>query len=136
LEAHDIDPSQQVRLDGGQVASQISRQIVQLHARLYGRGPTRAKTYLHRDYVLTILEEIFTPAERTLIGAGKGEHVQSTRTAFQDAVAPEFIEVVEEATERSVRAFISRVHLDTEIAAELFLFEPGAEPEEGTEYDR
>jgi uncharacterized protein YbcI len=117
------------------MASQISRQIVHLHAKLYGRGPTRAKTHLHRDYVLTILEEIFTPAERTLIGAGKGEHVQSTRTAFQDAVATEFIEVVEEATERSVRAFVSRVHLETEIAVELFLFDSAAEPEQEAEGD-
>ena len=56
----------------GQVASTISRQIVQLHARLYGRGPTRAKTYVQGEYVFSVLEDIFTPAERTLISAGKG----------------------------------------------------------------
>jgi uncharacterized protein YbcI len=133
VEANEIDPDVPTRPETGQVASQISRQIVQLHARLYGRGPTRAKTYLHSDYVLTILEEIFTPAERTLIDAGKGEHVQATRTAFQEAVAAEFVTVVEEVTERSVRAFISRVHLGTEVAAELFLFEPRVDQEEAND---
>ena len=67
---------------------------MQLHARLYGRGPTRAKTYLTGDYALSILEEIFTPAERTLIAAGKGELVQASRTAFQDAVRDEFVTIV------------------------------------------
>jgi uncharacterized protein YbcI len=118
---HDTQPS--ARVDIGRVASAISRQIVQLHARLYGRGPTRAKTYMHEDYALTVLEDIFTPAERTLIRAGKGDHVFTTRRAFKDAVQPDFVAVVEAATGRKVRAFISQVHLSTDSAVELFLFE-------------
>ncbi|MDX6582965.1 MAG: hypothetical protein QOI10_2149 [Solirubrobacterales bacterium] len=98
---------------------------MQLHARLYGRGPTRAKTYIHHDYLLSVLEEIFTPAERTLIAAGKGEHVQATRMAFQDAVQGSFVEIVEETTGRPVRALISQVHLETGVAIELFLFDNG-----------
>ena len=87
MQPADIDP----RPDLGQISSQMSRQIVQLHARLYGRGPTRAKTYVTSDYALAVLEDIFTPAERTLIAAGKGEHVQTTRMAFQEAVQSEFV---------------------------------------------
>ena len=120
MDASETEP----RSDLGQLSSQISREIVQLHARLYGRGPTRAKTYLTRDYALSILEEIFTPAERTLIASGKGELVQATRTAFQDAVRDEFVTIVEETAGRSVRALISQVHLETGSAIELFLFAP------------
>jgi uncharacterized protein YbcI len=120
VQAADIEP----RSDLGQLSSLVSRQIVQLHARLYGRGPTRAKTYITGDYALSVLEEIFTPAERTLISAGKGEHVQTTRTAFQEAVQDDFIAIVEETTGRTVRALISQVHLDTGSAIELFLFAP------------
>jgi uncharacterized protein YbcI len=117
------DPSPP-RSDLGQLSAQISRQIVQLHARLYGRGPTRAKTYVNGDYALSILEEIFTPAERTLVAAGKGEHVQTTRMAFQEAVQSEFVDIVEQTTGRKVRALISQVHLETGSAIELFLFAP------------
>ena len=78
-----------------------------------------------------MLEDILTPAERTLIGAGKGEHVQTTRTAIQDAVAAEFIDVVVSVTGRRVSAFLSTIHLKTEVAAELFLFEPEADAHEG-----
>jgi uncharacterized protein YbcI len=100
-----------------------------LHARLYGRGPTRAKTHIQREYVLTILEEVFTPAEQTLVRAGKGDQVSSTRAEFQDIVEDEFIAVVEAATGRPVRAFISQVHVGHDVVVEVFLFEDAHEDE-------
>jgi uncharacterized protein YbcI len=114
----------------GQLAARISREIVQLHARLYGRGPTKARTYLERDYLLCVLEEVFTVAERTLIRAGNGEQVMATRMAFQDAMQGEFTELVEEATERPVRAFISQVHIGTGLAVEIFLFGSDADSDD------
>lgn len=112
----------------GAVVSQLSREIVQLHARLYGRGPTKARSYLHSDYAVCILEEVFTTAERTLIAAGSGDHVSETRKKFQEAVKEEFIEVVERITGRSVRVFLSQVDVDANLALEFFIFD---EPEGG-----
>lgn len=105
--------------------SQLSREIVQLHARLYGRGPTKARSYMQGDYAVCILEEIFTTAERTLIGAGAGDHVSETRKKFQEAVKEEFISVVERITGRSVRVFLSQVDVKANLAIEFFVF---AEP--------
>lgn len=106
----------------GAVVSQLSREIVQLHARLYGRGPTKARSHLQNDYAVCILEEIFTTAERTLITAGSGDHVSETRRKFQDAVKAEFIDVVERITGRSVRVFLSQVDVDANLALEFFIF--------------
>jgi uncharacterized protein YbcI len=106
----------------GALVSQLSREIVQLHVRLYGRGPTKARSYLHNDYAVCILEEIFTTAERTLIDAGSGDHVHDTRRKFQDAVKDEFIGVVERITGREVRVFLSQVNVETNLALEFFLF--------------
>ena len=111
----------------GALISQLSREIVQLHARLYGRGPTKARSYLQADYAACVLEEIFTTAERTLIEAGSGEHVGETRRKFQEAVKDEFIAVVERITGRSVRVFVSQVDVDANLALEFFVF---SEPEE------
>jgi uncharacterized protein YbcI len=119
-----LDITEQSRQELGPVVSRISREVVQLHANLYGRGPTRAKTHLNEDYALCILDDVFTPAERTLIVAGHAAQVQATRAAFQDAVGPELIAVAETATGRKVRSFISSVHIETEVAVELWLFEP------------
>ena len=122
------------RAELGAVASQISREIVRLHARLYGRGPTKAKTYLDADYVLCVLEEVFTPAENTLIGAGNAAQVGATRDAFQVAVADDFVAIVEEATGRRVKAFVSSVAIEIDAAIEVFLLTDAesAAGEEGT----
>src|SRR3954471_20912399 len=93
------------RPDRGTLVAQLSREIVQLHARMYGRGPTKARSYLQRDYALCILQEIFTPAERMLIQTGSGEHGRDTRLKFQDAVRDEFITIAERVTGRTVRVF-------------------------------
>jgi uncharacterized protein YbcI len=106
----------------GALVSQLSREIVQLHARLYGRGPTKARSYLQGDFGVCVLEEIFTTAERTLIEAGSGDHVRDTRKKFQDAVKGEFIEVVERVTGRTVRVVLSQVDVDANLALEFFIF--------------
>lgn len=110
----------------GAVVADLSREIVQLHARLYGRGPTKARSYLHSDYALCVLEEIFTTAERTLIEAGSGEHVRDTRKRLQETVKREFVDTVERITGRGVRVYLSQVDIDASLALEFFIFvEPG-----------
>ena len=111
-------------LDRASVAAEISREIVRLHARLFGRGPTRAKSFLYDDFALCILEDVLTRAEKTLVAAGHTEQVHATRAAFQEAVRDDFVAIVEAATGRTVRAFVSQIHVEPELAAELFLFEP------------
>ena len=111
------------RAETGAIASQISRDIVRLHAELYGRGPTKAKTHLSDEFAMCVLEEVFTPAEKTLIRAGNTQQVKATRDAFQDAVEPQFREVVESATGREIRAFVSVINTDIDAAFEIFLFE-------------
>ncbi len=111
---------------GGAVVADLSREIVKLHARLYGRGPTKARSYLHSDYAVCVLEEIFTTAERTLIEAGSGEHVRDTRKRLQETVRQEFIDTVERITGRTVRVYLSQVDVEASLALEFFIFtEPG-----------
>ena len=116
----------------GPMASAISDGIVRLHAQFYGRGPTKARTFLWDDHALCVLEDVLTTAERTLIRSGRSSHVHSTRLAFQDLMREEFVGVVEQATGRKVRAFMSAIHVDPEISIEVFLFEP---PEGESEAD-
>lgn len=102
------------------VVADISREIVKAHAQYYGRGPTKARTVWKEDVVVVILEEIFTRAERTLVDAGHFDQVRATRQAFQDEVAPLLCQMVEQATGREVRSFLSQVNPDG-IAAEVFV---------------
>ena len=68
----------------------ISREMVRLQAEYYGKGPTRAKTYIVDDLVVVVLEESFTRAEKTLAERGEREAIQHIRRRFQQQMAESF----------------------------------------------
>src|SRR6478672_11110120 len=109
--------------------AQISTGLVQLHSRFYGKGPTKAKTHLVGDTVVSILRGGFTRVERTLIETGQVESVYQMRRSFQQAMDGEFRRIVEEATGRKVLAYMSSIHVDPDLAVELFVLEAAEEPE-------
>jgi uncharacterized protein YbcI len=109
--------------------AQISTGLVQLHSRYYGKGPTKAKTHMVNDTVVCILKGGFTTVERTLLDTGEVESVYQMRRSFQQAMEDDFRRIVEEATGRKVIAYMSSIHVDPDLAVELFVLEPAEEPE-------
>jgi uncharacterized protein YbcI len=105
----------------------ISTGLVQLHSQYYGKGPTKAKTYLVDDTVICLLRGGFTTVERTLIEQGNAEAVYGIRRSFQQAMERQFTEVVEDATGRKVIAYMSQIHEDPDIACEVFVLDPVGE---------
>src|SRR5215208_4707850 len=108
----------------GETLAQISTGLVQLHSRYYGKGPTKAKTHQVNDTIVSILRGGFTRVERTLIDSGELESVYQMRRSFQQSMENEFREVVEQATGRKVIAYMSSIHVDPDLAVELFVLEP------------
>ena len=100
-----------------------------VHREAYGRGPERVRTIWQRNYVISFLENIYTPVERTLLDAGEQKAVRDTRLTFQRAMEGRFRALVEEATGRKVVAFMSQVTFEPDMAAELFVLEPEAHDE-------
>ncbi len=107
-------------LTGG-ARSQIASGFVSLHSKYYGRGPTKAKVHADGDVVVVVLEETFTPAEQTLIDQGQSGGIQEIRRNFQQVMADQFTALVEQATGRKVRSFISETDLEKDIAVEIFV---------------
>src|SRR2546421_2186328 len=91
----------------GSVAADISNAIVHLLSRHYGRGPTKAKTYLFDNYVFCVLQEILTTSEQTLVEAGEQDLVRRSRLAFQEALREEVTGAVEQITGRKGIAYHS-----------------------------
>jgi uncharacterized protein YbcI len=108
----------------GQELAQLSNAMVALHRENFGRGPGAAKSSLNGEMVVCTLNDIYTAAERTLIGAGQAEHVRRTRTLHQEALKDEYKASVERILERPVAAFLSAVHVDPDVAVEIFLLGP------------
>jgi uncharacterized protein YbcI len=105
----------------GEVRATIARQMGELQSQYYGRGPTKARTYVNDDLVVVVLEETFTPAERTLIARGESEGIQDIRRRFQRSMAEQFKAIVEQATGRKVRSFLSETDLEADISVEIFI---------------
>ena len=105
----------------GEMRATISNEIVRLQAEYYGKGPTRAKTYISEDLVVVVLEESFTRAEKTLAQRGERDAIEHIRRRFQQQMADEFTSVVEQATGRKVRVFLSETNIDQDVSVETFL---------------
>jgi uncharacterized protein YbcI len=105
----------------GEMRAMISTEIVRLQADYYGKGPTKAKTYIVEDIVVVVLEESFTRAEKTLAARGERDAIQHIRRRFQQQMADSFIGIVEQVTGRKVRAFLSETNIDQDVSVETFL---------------
>ena len=105
----------------GETRAMISKAIVRLQAEYYGTGPTKAETSIVDDLVVVVLEESFTRAEKTLASRGEREAIQHIRRRFQQQMAESFTSVVEQATGRKVRVFLSDTDIDRDVSVETFL---------------
>ena len=115
-------PEGQARL--GDELAEITNGIVRLFSEYYGRGPTRAKTYmLENRYVVTVLRDTMTTVERTLAEKGERDLVRRVRLTFQEAMAASFKGVVEEALGRRVEAYHSQILIEPDVGFEFFMLE-------------
>jgi uncharacterized protein YbcI len=106
---------------GGPALVELSNAMVALHREHFGRGPGAARSFINDETVVCVLSDIYTAVERTLIGAGQAEHVRRTRTLHQEALEDEYKAGVEAIMQRPVEAFLSVVHVDPDVAVEIFM---------------
>lgn len=118
-------PEGQARQPGhGDALAEITNGIVGLFREYYGRGPTRAKSYMLEDrYVVTVLRDTMTTVEHTLAEKGHAQMVRQVRLVFQEAMAASFTGVVEQALGKRVAAYHSQIMVDPDLGFEFFLLE-------------
>jgi uncharacterized protein YbcI len=108
----------------GEDLAEVTNAIVRLFSEYYGRGPTRAKSYLLDDkYLVTVLRDTLTTVERTLADTGQADLVRRVRLTFQDAMAESFMGAVEGVLGRKVVAYHSQILVDPDIGFEFFVLE-------------
>jgi uncharacterized protein YbcI len=108
---------------GGKLA-EVSNEIVKIFRECYGRGPTKAKTYMFDDYVVTVLEDLLTTVESTLVKNGHEDLVRRVRLTFQEAVSERFVGAVEEVLGREVLTYHSQITFDPPRGFEMFVLKP------------
>src|SRR5215208_7167834 len=125
-----VAPLSGTAIDGA-VRSAISQAIVRIHAEHYGKGATQAKTYVWENLVVTVLRDVLTVAERTLIDLGRADTVREVRTTFEYNLEPTFRAAVERLTGRRVQSFMSQVDPVRGLGIEVFVLEPAGDGDDG-----
>ncbi|MDX6678578.1 MAG: hypothetical protein QOE31_2630 [Solirubrobacteraceae bacterium] len=121
-------PTAAARDDGAHAQSTlstISNEMVAIYKDQFGRGPTKTRSnWAGPDVLVVTLENTLTPAERTLQQLGHHERLRDLRTLFQYAEIGRFCEPIERLTGRRVRAFLSGIDTDADVATEMFVMHP------------
>src|SRR5881227_3656276 len=112
----------------GETAAAISSAVVHTLAERTGRGPTKAKTTLGDNGVFVVLQDSLTLGEQTLTDAGEGQAVLDLRRRWQAVMKDRVSREIEELTGRKVIGFMSDNHIDPDLAVEVFVLEPLAQP--------
>jgi uncharacterized protein YbcI len=123
----DFEQASQVSEDSGAQISrlaEISREMVRLYKSQFGRGPTRARSdFAGPDLVVCTLEDTLTPAEKRMAELGEHQRLRDLRLYFQHVSEEQFCEIIERVLGRKVRAFVSGMDTEEDVAAELFYLE-------------
>jgi uncharacterized protein YbcI len=116
------------------VESRISDRLAVLHAHWYGRVPSATRAYIAGDdVVVVVLEETFTPAEQALVDRGEADGMREIRRRFRRVMADEVEAIVEQATGRRVRSYVSDTDLAEHVSVEVFLLGASLEDMSGFE---
>jgi uncharacterized protein YbcI len=105
-------------------AVRVSDVICRLYLDKFGKGPMRAETAIYGDLIVTVLREVYTPAEKAMIQAGKEDSVLVTRMLWQHSTDLVFKEGVASVTGREVLVAIRGSELEHDMASEIFVLAP------------
>ena len=117
--AHSVEPEpREISLH-----SRISSAMVGMKKEYYGKGPTKAKTFINDEYIFVVMEGGLTRNEQTLLAAGQHDVVRSYRLRFQEAMTATTVGAIEEIMGRKVLTYHSQILFEPERAIEIFVLD-------------
>ena len=120
----DQDHTKDVDAESGRsINAQISNAMVGLKKEFYGRGPTKAKTFINDNFVFCVLEGGLTRNEQTLLANGEAQLVRQYRLRFQEVMAEPTTAAIERITGRKVIGYHSQIVFDPEFGFEIFVLD-------------
>jgi uncharacterized protein YbcI len=114
----DAEPASSSRL-----LSRISNEMVSAQKEYFGRGPTKAKSYLLDDFLMVVMRGVLLRVETTMLEAGKEDIVRQYRQDFQNAMTERLVGKIEELTGRKILTYQAQVLFDPDLVIELFFFD-------------
>lgn len=115
------------------ILNAISSEIAGIYKDHFGRRPGKTSTtWAGPDMLVVALNDTLTPAERKLQQRGDDQRVRELHLLVQGAETSVLREPVERLTGRKVRASMSGIDAEADLATEVFILDPahlaGAHP--------
>lgn len=85
-------------LRGGELNTVITSAIVKIQNAQLGRGPRTATTFHRDDVIVTLMCDVMTQAEKTLVKHDNDDAVTHMRHLLQETMPTEFTDAVERLT--------------------------------------
>jgi uncharacterized protein YbcI len=107
----------------GPMRSALESGIGALMKEQYGKGPLAAKALTRDEYIVVVLEGGLTRNEEQLVSTGREEEVRRFRLAFQESIADQALDVVEQVTGRRVATYHSQIVFHPTRSFEMFVLD-------------
>jgi uncharacterized protein YbcI len=117
--------SASVQLQGSDLLSRISTEMVRAQKKFFGKGPTSTKTYMLDDFVMIVMRGSRTVAEATMLEFGQHDLVRNFRQQFENEMTARLVGMIEDLTGREVRGYQSQILFDPDVVIEIFFFVDG-----------
>jgi uncharacterized protein YbcI len=116
---------------GGELNASVARAVVRIYRTVCGRGPTKARAMYRGEVLVVVLEDVLTPAERSLVASGRAEAALELRRKLQTVMRSMLASAVSELTGARVVAMVGATQCDPDVASEVFLLDRPIAPSDG-----
>jgi uncharacterized protein YbcI len=107
----------------GEVGGRLASAVVRWYRDRFGRGPTRAKAYVHDEFAVVVLGDVQTQVERSLVAGGEVDSVELLRRRIRQMFADEIKAIVEEVVGAQVSAMLGDHNAAANTTVIAFLLE-------------
>ena len=109
--------------EGGALLSRISNEMVRAQKKFFGKGPTKAKSYMLDDMLIIVMRGGLTTAEETMLEFGQQDQVRQFRQLFENEMTERLTDKMEELTGRKILTYQSQIMFDPDVVVEMFVFD-------------
>jgi uncharacterized protein YbcI len=114
--------------DLGTRLADVTSALVRAKATYYGKGPTKAKSYLNDEYLFCVMEDGLTANEQTLLRVGEHDFVRSYRLKWQEIMAPVLMAEISEIMGSTILSYHSQIMFDPTRLVEMFVLDTEDSP--------
>jgi uncharacterized protein YbcI len=114
--------------DLGTRLADVTSALVRAKATYYGKGPTKAKSYLNDEYLFCVMEDGLTANEQTLLRVGEHDFVRSYRLKWQEIMAPVLMAEIAEIMGSTILSYHSQIMFDPTRLVEMFVLDTEDSP--------